>query len=1076
MQVCPNCGEQNPDRFRVCGICGTALAPEVGKEEVRKTVTVVFCDLKGSTSLGEKLDTETLREVLGAYFTEMKAALERHGGTVEKFIGDAVMAVFGLPRVHEDDPLRAVRAAADMQRRLASLNERLETDWGVRLENRIGVNTGEVVAGDVTAGQRLVTGDTVNTAARLEQAAPPTEILIGEPTYRMVKDAVEVEPVAPLELKGKSQPIPAYRVIAVTRSEGLARRLDAPMVGRGNELQAVQDAFERAVQKRIPQLVTVLGPAGVGKSRLLREFALTVGNRATVLSGRCLSYGDGITFWPLAEVVREAAVISEGDSFDRAQAKLQALVGPEDTDVAERIGAAIGLSTATFPVHETYWAAKKLLERQARDRPLVVQIEDLHWGEPTFLELLRFVLDHTADAPLVLVCSARPDLKEEHPDWTIGRENAHAITLSPLTSDESSHIVDNLIGATSLDEVARDRIIDAAEGNPLFVEQMLSMLIDDGILDRDEWGRWVLVSDIGGLTIPPSISALLTARLDRLAEVERASLERGSVIGQIFYRGAVEDLVPETVRDHVGRALGSLIDKELIQPDPSTFAGHECYRFVHILIRDAAYHGLLKRTRAELHERFVDWVERVAGDRVIEYEEIRGYHLEQAFLIRAQLGPVDQHTVDVGVRGASHLSAAGHRALARADMPAAANLLRRASQLLPGTDPARPRRLLEAGEALFEVGDLAMADALLQGSALGANELGDEGLRWAAELARLNLRYATSTEESEQEVVAEVERAIPVLETLHHDEGLTRAWRLLTLVHWTGCRYAEAERAAMKLIDHARAAGHEQMGRRFGIPALAICAQYGPTPVSEAIVRCESLLEEAGGDRKAEALILGALSHLEAMRGHFDRARRLYRRSRSSLEELGWNLQAALTSLVSGEVEMLAGDPAAGERELRADYDSLKRMGEKNYISTTAAFLSEALYEQGRLDEATEFAAISEKMAAPDDISSQFLWRSVAGKVLARRGRFDRAEALVRRGMELIHATDELDSQARTSMDLAEVLTLADRTDEAIVAATEAETLFRAKGNVVSVGRAKGLAEALASGTPPVAVIGPPDL
>ncbi len=1075
MQVCPNCGEQSPDRFRICGICGTSLAPEAEKEEVRKTVTVVFCDLKGSTSLGESLDTETLREVLSAYFTEMQAALERHGGTVEKFIGDAVMAVFGLPRVHEDDALRAVRAAADMQHMLAVLNERLETVWDVRLENRIGVNTGEVVAGDVTAGQRLVTGDTVNTAARLEQAAPPTEILIGESTYRLVKDAIEVERVAPLDLKGKGQPVPAYRLIAVSREEGLARRLDAPMVGRGSELQALQDAFERAVRDRTPQLVTVMGPAGVGKSRLLLEFAAAVRDRASMLGGRCLSYGDGITFWPLAEVVREAAAISDNDSFDRAREKLSALAGADDTDVAERIGAAIGLSAAAFPVQETYWAAKRLLEQQAHNRPLVVHIEDLHWAEPTFLELLRYVLDQTSDVSLLILCTARPELKDEHPDWVVERENAQCVMLSPLTSEESSLVVDHLIGAASLDEVARARIIEAAEGNPLFVEQLLSMLIDDGILERDEWGRWVLVSDVKALTIPLSISALLTARLDRLGEVERVSLERGSVIGQVFYRGAVEELVPEAVGGYVGPALGRLVDKELIHPDPSTFAGQESYRFVHILIKDAAYHGLLKKTRAELHERFVDWLERVAGDRVMEYEEIRGYHLEQAYVTRAQLGPLDEHGVRVGLRGASYLSAAGHRALARGDMSAAANLLRRSSSLLPDRDPDRPKLLLEAGEALIVVGELGLADRMLAAASEGARSVSDRGLEITAHLSRLILHYSTDPTQGDQEVVSEVEAAIPILEELGAHEGMARAWRLITLVHWTGCQYGASEEAARRVVEHARLAGDQLMAAR-ELPALAVCAQYGPMPVTEAIVRCEALLDEIGNDRKAVALILGSLAHLEAMRGHFDRARRLYRRSRSSLEELGWNLQAALTSLVSGEVEMLAGDPAAGERELRADYDTLKRMGEKNYISTTAAFLSEALYEQGRLDEAAEFAAISEKMAAPDDISSQFLWRSVAGKVLARRGRFDEAEALVRRGMELIHATDELDSQARTSIDLAEVLTLADRTDEAIAAATEAETLFRAKGNVVSEGRAKGLAEALASGTPPVAVIGPPDL
>ncbi|HEX9235839.1 MAG TPA: adenylate/guanylate cyclase domain-containing protein, partial [Actinomycetota bacterium] len=336
MQVCPNCGEQNPDRFRLCGFCGAELAPAELAEEVRKTVSVVFCDLKGSTSLGEKLDTESLREILNRYFREMKAVLERHGGTVEKFIGDAVMAVFGLPRLHEDDALRAVRAAFEMREALQRVNEELEARWGVRLENRTGVNTGEVVAGDVASGQRLVTGDVINVAARLEQAAPALEILIGEATYRLVKDAVDVERVEPLELKGKSERVPAYRLLAVSQEEGLARRMNAPMVGRATELSVLTWALETAIEDRNCQLVTVFAPAGVGKSRLLQEFRRSARGRATVVRGRCLPYGDGITFWPLAEVTRAAANISDEDPLEEARAKLQAITADAGSDVADR--------------------------------------------------------------------------------------------------------------------------------------------------------------------------------------------------------------------------------------------------------------------------------------------------------------------------------------------------------------------------------------------------------------------------------------------------------------------------------------------------------------------------------------------------------------------------------------------------------------------------------------------------------------------------------------------------------------------------------------------------------------------
>jgi class 3 adenylate cyclase len=629
-------------------MCGAVLVPENVAKEVRRTVSIVFSDLKGSTSLGERLDTESLREVLTLYFDEMRQVLERHGGTVEKYIGDAIMAVFGLPQLHEDDAVRAVRAAFEMKKKLDEVNERLETKWGVRLENRTGVNTGEVVAGDVSHGLRLVTGDTVNTAARLEQAAPALEVLIGEPTYRLVHDAVEVEAMDPLELKGKAQPVRAYKLLSVSSDDGVARRLDAPMVGRLAELDLLMGALERARSGNRTELVTVFGPAGVGKSRLLREFTTRAGDEARSLRGRCLSYGDGITFWPLAEIVRSAAGIGDDDAHELAASKLQTLSG--ESDVAERIAAAIGLADTTFPINETFWAARRMLERLASKEPLIVVIDDIHWAETTFLDLLRFVLD-SGEAPIVLVCSSRKDLLEEHPEWAVEGPNAHAITLEPLSERESSLVVQNLLGS-SLDEGVRSRLIGAAEGNPLFVEQMLSMLIENGALERNADGTWAATLDLGEIPIPPSISLLLTARLDRLGAAERSVIELGAVVGQVFYRGAVEDLVPDGLRPSVVPSLLGLSKKELIRRDETThFAGQEVYRFLHILIRDAAYHGLLKRTRAELHEAFVDWLERVASDRVMEYEEICGYHLEQAYMTFVQLRPIDEHVRRIGLRG-----------------------------------------------------------------------------------------------------------------------------------------------------------------------------------------------------------------------------------------------------------------------------------------------------------------------------------------------------------------------------------------------------------------------------------------
>ena len=411
---------------------------------MRKTVTIVFCDLVGSTAMGETLDPEQLRLVTQRYFDAMRAPIERHGGTVEKFIGDAVMAVFGVPHVHEDDALRAVRAAGDMRDVLTALNAELDRDHGVSLACRIGVNTGEVVAG---GGDAVVVGDTVNVAARLEQAASSGEILLGAETYRLVRDAVVAEPVEALDLKGKSLPVPAHRLVQVTPgAAGFARHLDAPMVGRERELALLRSAFDRTVSDQACQLFTILGVGGVGKSRLMAAFVEELGDRATVLRGRCLPYGEGITFYPLAEALIEIADLHEADTPEAARAKLSALAGSGDGAgrVAELVGQAIGIGGESAP-EETFWAIRTLLEQLAADRPLVFSIDDLQWAEPTFLELVGHVADFARDAPILLACMARPEFLDDHPSWAGGKLNATSILVEALGPEECGTLVANLL-------------------------------------------------------------------------------------------------------------------------------------------------------------------------------------------------------------------------------------------------------------------------------------------------------------------------------------------------------------------------------------------------------------------------------------------------------------------------------------------------------------------------------------------------------------------------------------------------------------------------------------------------------
>jgi class 3 adenylate cyclase len=1057
--ICPACGEENPPRFRLCGYCGTELAPTAPAQEVRKTVTVVFSDLKGSTSLGEQLDSEALREVMSRYFDVFRAVLERHGGTVEKFIGDAVMAVFGLPRLHEDDALRAVRAAAEMREALADLNDELEQHWGVRLANRTGVNTGEVVAGDPTAGQRLVTGDTVNVAARLEQAAPENDVLIGDSTYRLVKDAVTVEAVEPLPLKGKSELVPAFRLLDVREgADGLARRVDTPMVGREAELDTLIARLDTARLEDRCELVTIVGPAGVGKSRLVHEFLQAVDGRASVLRGQCLPYGEGITFWALSSAVRMATGTSPQEPKETARARLDEFVGGANRDVADRLAATMGLSAEVFPMQETFWATRRLLEILAETQPAVLVIDDVHWAEPTFLELVQHVRD-TAAAPVLVVCTARHELVEDHPEWSEDKPRTSVIALGPLSITDGETVVSHLLGSVGVPRAVQERIARTAEGNPLYVEQTLSMLIDDGTLVWVD-GAWQLTADAATLDIPPTISALITARLDQLAQQERVVIERGAVIGQTFWLGAVAELAPDELAPAVEPSLQALTTKELVAPDRSTFVGQEAYSFRHILIRDSAYGGLLKRTRAELHERFASWLVAITGARSNEFEEIIGYHLEQSFLSRRELGPLDDAARSIAEHASQHLAAAGRRALTRRDMAAATNLLERAVSLLDERHPARLALVPDLAEALIDTGEFARADAYLEPTLVAADESGDLRLHADAQIVQMFGRYLTDPEGFSDAALALAEDAIAVLELASDHSALAKAWRLVGSVHGLQCRYAKAEEAVRNAVEEAKRAGDRRQELQ-NLPTYALSAAYGPMPVPDAIRRCRQVLEECAGSQSGEALVLCALAHLHGLAGEFDEARRLYQRARDTYEELGLRVHAALVSLDSGPVEMLAGDPAAAERELRRDYEALTELGDKSYLPTTAALLAEALHDLGRDDEAEELTVVSEQTSFPDDLNSEVEWRCARARILAARGAHAEAERLAREAVAKAAESDFLEVQAGAALALAEALAAAGRDAEATAAAQEALGLTHLKQALAASVQTQRRSEAL---------------
>lgn len=699
MPTCPSCGEETPERARFCPVCGVALTEVPTPQGLRKVVTIVFCDLCDSTKLGERLDPETLRQVIASYFEAMSEALRRHEGAIEKFIGDAVMAVFGIPTVREDDALRAVRAADEMRATLAELNDQLEERWGVRLQARTGVNTGEVITGDSSRGEGFVSGDAVNVAARLEQSAPPDEILIGETTLELVRDAVTVEPVPPLELKGKSEPVPAFRLLEVAAEPAVRdRRLNAPLVGRAPELATLRAAFDRAVAQRRCELITVVGPAGMGKSRLVEDFGESLADEARVVAGRCLSYGEGLTFWPLRAIVDGLVGSADDESSAQVQDRIAKLLDHDDdaATVVERVSGALGLTDSTAYPAETFWAVRKLLATAAREQPLVILFEDVHWAEPTFLELIEHLATTTEGVPILLVAAARTDLFDVRPDFGGAVAGATKLELHPLDAAESRMLIEQLVGDAGAAADLPDRVFEAAEGNPLFVEELVRMLLEQRDAD-----------------VPPTIHALLAARLDRLDPAERAVVEAASVVGRSFGGDAILALHESDDRAELDHHLVSLVRKQLIEPDGGRFAGEGTFSFTHILVRDVAYQGILKGHRTELHARFADWLESVSGERAHEYDEILGYHLERAHRYLSELGPLDDRGRELAGRAAGRLGSSGGRALARGDIGPAVSLLERAVSLLDDDDPAQRDLTVKLGIALAESGQLSRADALL---------------------------------------------------------------------------------------------------------------------------------------------------------------------------------------------------------------------------------------------------------------------------------------------------------------------------------------------------------------------------
>jgi class 3 adenylate cyclase/tetratricopeptide (TPR) repeat protein len=976
MAVCPGCGKELAGEFPFCPHCATPLIAE-GREQ-RKTVTVVFCDVTGSTALGESTDPEALRALLARYFERMRGIVESHGGTVEKFIGDAVMAVFGVPLAHEDDALRACRAAVEMRDALPELG----------VQARIGVNTGEVVTGTL---ERLATGDAVNVAARLEQAAAAGEVLIGEPTYALVHEAVVAETVEPLALKGKSEPVAPYRLCSV---------LDVPershltrFVGRKRELAQIVEAWERAKAQAHCELVTVVGDAGVGKSRLVTE--ALAGVEVRVVRGRCLPYGEGITYWPVVEAVKQLAVLP---SDPTAAAAMRSLLGESD----------VGTSG-----DEIAWAFRKLLEEQA---PLVVVFDDIQWGEETFLDLVESTALLSAEAPLLLLCMARPELVEQRPGWP------GTLRLEPLPPQQA----DALIG-DAVSEELRERIARAAGGNPLFISEMLAM-----------------ASENAGVEVPPTLKALLATRLDQLDEAERKVLERGSVEGEIFHRGAVQALAPEEMQ--VTTRLAGLVRRELIRPDRTQLVGDDGYRFRHLLIRDAAYDALPKAVRADLHARFAAWLDE-HGHALVERDEIVGYHLEQAARYQAELGQPDPTLAE---RAALRLTTAGRRAFDRLDIRTASALLTRAAEL------TRPHRIdvtleLEVVWVQSDIDVRASAEAA-EVVAERAEAAGDRSGAMLARALMLLNRMSGGELVGVDEQVELCRAALPLEEERGDPRRLALLWEMLGIAANFRMQNDDDVYAAQQALRYRRLAGDSPLETRLEWPLI-----LGPRPADEAM----RMLDELDvGWRPPGATDLPRAALL-AMLGRADEAWPLAEARSSYLQEVSGNrsqeghLYLWLIATIEGE----------RERACRHNADMIEVIGDG--VSVAASFWSfqaRELCYLGRPDEAEPW--LRQAQAVPPRASVRVMGPSAEALLLAARGELEQSEALARTAVARAETeTDNVWFQAWTCQDLATVLERSGRIDDTRAALERALELWerkrclpcaeRVREQIDSLGRAK---------------------
>jgi class 3 adenylate cyclase/tetratricopeptide (TPR) repeat protein len=808
MPACASCGKELPGEFPFCPFCGAPVAEPEPKPtlEERKVVSVLFCDLVGFTAASEQQDPEDVRARVRPYHARLRQEIERYGGTVEKFVGDAVMAAFGAPAAHEDDAERSVRAGLRILEAIAELNE---ADPELHLQVRVGINTGEAV---VTLGARpeqgegIVTGDVVNTAARIQSAAPVNAVAVSEQTYRATNRVFQYEPLPPASVKGKAEPLSLWRAKAARARFGTdIREHSTPLVGRELEKPLLIGTFERAAQQRSVQLVTLVGEPGVGKSRLVAELLSYIDARPEIIrwrQGRCLPYGEGITFWALGEIVKAEAGILESDSADVAAAKLEGAVSPDEPQrqwLLQRLAPLVGVEAASpAERQELFTAWRRFLEGLAATRPTVLVFEDLHWADEALLAFLEYLTEWSEGVPLLVVCAARPELYERRSGWGAGLRNATTINLSPLSDSETSELVSHLVTSTVLSEELERAILERAGGNPLYAEEFVRLLADRG-LTPDE------------TALPESVQALIAARLDTLTPERKSLLQDAAVLGKVFWAGALGEIGDRDPAE-IELALHELARKELIRPARTTsMEGESEYSFWHLLVRDVAYSQIPRAERARRHRSAAAWIERKGGERGEDLAEVLAHHYLQALELVEAAGDTEQ-AEELAAPARRFLALAGERALGLDTVQAEARLAR-ALDLTPPDGPERPELLVRWADAAFQAGRPREAAAALE-EALASLHPGGET---EAAARALQLRSRVSLRLGEGTHVALAVEAVELLEREPPGPALVAAYAQLANAHVIAGAYAEAIAAA----DRAR-----ELAERLDLPEPARAVGY----------------------------------------------------------------------------------------------------------------------------------------------------------------------------------------------------------------------------------------------------------